>query len=85
MKARIPAKQAPEALKTVLDTSLAKRNDSEEFADFIDRVGVAEFEEKFGKPNSEFGPLDRDNIQSYMDWGKTVVYKLERGEGECAV
>mgnify|MGYP000052295893 CR=1 FL=1 len=85
MKACIPAKQAPEALKTVLDTSLAKRNDSEEFADFIDRVGVAEFEEKFGKPNSEFGPLDRDNIQSYMDWGKTVVYKLERGEGECAV
>ncbi|MBT4142472.1 MAG: hypothetical protein HOE50_04955 [Chloroflexi bacterium] len=85
MKARIPAKQAPEALKTVLDTSLAKRNDSEEFADFIDRVGVAEFEEKFGKPKSEFGPLDRDNIQSYMDWGKTVVYKLERGEGECAV
>jgi dissimilatory sulfite reductase (desulfoviridin) alpha/beta subunit len=85
VKACIPAKQAPEALKTVLDTSLAKRNDSEEFADFIDRVGVAEFEEKFGKPNSEFGPLDRDNIQSYMDWGKTVVYKLERGEGECAV
>ena len=85
MKARIPAKQAPEALKTVFDTSLAKRNDSEEFADFIDRVGVAEFEEKFGKPKSEFGPLDRDNIQSDMDWGKTVVYKLERGEGECAV
>ena len=22
---------------------------------------------------------------TYMDWGKTVLYKLERGEGECAV
>ena len=85
VKARIPAKQAPEALKTVLDIYLAQRNDGEEFADFIDRVGVAEFEEKFGKLKSELGPLDRDNIQSYMDWGKTVVYKLERGEGECAV
>ena len=85
VKARIPAKQAPEALKTVLDTYLAKRNDGEEFADFIERVGVAEFEEKFGKLKGDLGPLDRDNIQNYMDWGKTVVYKLERGEGECAV
>jgi sulfite reductase (ferredoxin) len=85
VKARIPAKQAPEALKTVLDTYLAKRNDGEEFADFIERVGVAEFEEKFDKLKGDLGPLDRDNIQNYMDWGKTVVYKLERGEGECAV
>ena len=22
---------------------------------------------------------------AYMDWGKTVLYELERGEGECAV
>jgi sulfite reductase beta subunit-like hemoprotein len=85
VKARIPAKRAPEALKTVLDTYLAERKDGEEFADFIERFGVAKFEEDFGKLKSELGPLDRDNIQTYMDWGKTVVYKLERGEGECAV
>ena len=85
VKARIPAKRAPEALKTVLDTYLAERNDGEEFADFIERFGVAKFEEDFSKLKAEVGPLDRDNIQTYMDWGKTVVYKLERGEGECAV
>jgi len=85
VKARIPAKQAPAALKTVLDTYLAKRNVGEEFAEFIDRYGVDEFEEKFKKLKAELGPLDRGNIQNYMDWGKTVVYKLERGEGECAV
>jgi len=85
VKARIPAKRAPEALKAVLDTYLAERNDGEEFSDFIERFGVAKFEEDFGKLKGELGPLDRDNIQNYMDWGKTVVYKLERGEGECAV
>ena len=64
---------------------LAKRNDGEEFAGFIDRYGVAELEEKFKKLKTELGPLDRDNIQNYMDWGKTVVYKLDCGEGGCAV
>ena len=43
------------------------------------------FEEKFGEMKADLGPLNRDNIHSYMDWGKTVIYKLERGEGECAV
>jgi sulfite reductase beta subunit-like hemoprotein len=85
VKARIPAKQAPEALKTVIDSYLANRNEGEQFDAFIDRFGVDHFEEEFGKLKQEVGPLDRDHIQTYMDWGKTVVYKLERGEGECAV
>lgn len=85
VKARIPAKRAPEALRIVLDTYTEQRNDGEEFAEYIERVGVGVFEEKFGAMKAELGPLDRDNIQSYMDWGKTVIYKLERGEGECAV
>ena len=85
VKARIPAKLAPEALKSVLDYYLANRKDGEEFSAFIERVGVAQFEEEFGKLKAEVGPLDRENIQTYMDWGKTVVYQLERGEGECAV
>ena len=85
VKARIPAKRAPEVLKTVLDYYLANRNDGEEFSPFIERVGVAHLEEEFGKLKAEVGPLDRENIQTYMDWGKTVVYQLERGEGECAV
>jgi sulfite reductase beta subunit-like hemoprotein len=85
VKARIPAKLAPKALKSVLDYYLANRKDGEEFSVFIERVGVAQFEEEFGKLKAEVGPLDRENIQTYMDWGKTVVYQLERGEGECAV
>jgi sulfite reductase beta subunit-like hemoprotein len=85
VKARIPAKLAPQALKMVLDTYIAERNEGEEFSAFIERFGISKFEEEFGKLKADLGPLDRDNIQTYMDWGKTVVYKLERGEGECAV
>ncbi len=85
VKARIPAKLAPEALKQVLDTYKENRNDGEEFADFIDRFGTDYFEQEFGKLKTQVGPLDRDHIETYMDWGKTVIYKLERGEGECAV
>ena len=29
--------------------------------------------------------LNKDSIQYYIDWDKTVKYKVERGEGECAV
>jgi len=85
VKARIPAKLAPEALKQVLETYKENRNDGEEFADFIDRFGTDHFEQEFGKLKTQVGPLDRDHIETYMDWGKTVTYKMERGEGECAV
>ena len=85
VKARIPARQAPEALKSIIETYVANREDGEEFDAFIDRFGVDQFETDFGKLKAEVGPLDRDHIQTYMDWGKTIVYKLERGEGECAV
>ncbi len=85
VKARVPSKKAPEALKGILDHYRQNRNDGEKFNDFVDRVGVAPFEEIFGQFKEEIGPLDRDHINTYMDWGKTVLYKLERGEGECAV
>ncbi len=85
VKARVPAKKAPEALKAILAHYQSNRNDGEKFNDFVDRVGVTPFEEIFGQFKEEIGPLDRDHINTYMDWGKTVLYKLERGEGECAV
>ncbi|MDA1297404.1 MAG: nitrite/sulfite reductase [Chloroflexi bacterium] len=85
VKARVPAKKAPDALKRILAYYKESRSQGEKFNDFVDRVGVAPFEEIFGQLKEEIGPLDRDHINTYMDWGKTVLYKLERGEGECAV
>ena len=85
IKARIPAKKAPEALKSVLGYYTENRNSGERFNDFVDRVGEAPFEEMFRAFKEDIGPLDRDHIATYMDWDRTVIYKLERGEGECAV
>ena len=85
VKARVPARFAPRALTSVLDYYRDNRDDDEPFASFVERVGTAPFEEMFRPYKQEVGPLDRENIESYMDWGKTALYKLERGEGECAV
>ena len=29
--------------------------------------------------------LNRESIDAYMDWDKTIIYKMERGEGECSI
>jgi sulfite reductase beta subunit-like hemoprotein len=84
IKQRVPARQAPAAVKALLDYYKANRKQGEKFNQFVDRVGVAPFETLFAE-FAEVGALNRENISGYMDWGKTVLYKLERGEGECAV
>jgi sulfite reductase beta subunit-like hemoprotein len=84
IKARIPAKRAPEVLKGLLDKYQAEREDGEVFKSYTKRMGTGYFEEYLADFR-DVGPLDRDHIQNYMDWDKTILYVLERGEGECAV
>ena len=71
-------------LKNVLGYYRTERQDGEEFNAFVDRVGVQPFEEIAAK-FAEVGQLNKDTIDTYMDWDRTTIYKLERGEGECAV
>jgi sulfite reductase beta subunit-like hemoprotein len=84
VKAKVPAKRAPELVNAVLAHYQAERTDGETFNDFVDRVGTAPFEEIAGEFR-DVGKLNKETLNTYMDWGKTVLYKLERGEGECAV
>jgi sulfite reductase beta subunit-like hemoprotein len=84
VKAKVPAKRVPELMTAILTYYRNDRTDGERFNDFVDRVGTAPFEEMAGKFR-EVGKLNKENIGAYMDWGKTILYKLERGEGECAV
>ncbi|MDP7161538.1 MAG: nitrite/sulfite reductase [Dehalococcoidia bacterium] len=84
IKARIPAKRAPEVLKGLLDKYQAERQAGEVFRAYTKRMGSGYFEEYFADFR-DVGPLDREHIQNYMDWDKTVKYVLERGEGECMV
>jgi sulfite reductase beta subunit-like hemoprotein len=84
IKARVPAKKAPEVLKGLLDNYQADREEGEKFPAYVQRMGTGYFEEYLADFR-DVGPLDRDHIENYMDWDKTILYVLERGEGECAV
>ena len=75
-----------EAIRVVVDAYVVSRYarhktlDSEAAA----RVGAATFEPVLADLR-EVGELNKDSIGEYMDWDKTVIYKVERGEGECAI
>ena len=84
VKAKVPSKNIPDALRRVLDFYISQRNKDEEFNNFVSRTGTDAFEAILSE-FKEVGPLSKDTLDYYMDWGKTVLYKLERGEGECSV
>ena len=83
-RTKVPAKRVPDALEKVIKFYWAYREQGEEFKDFAARLGPKEFEPIL-QEFKEVGELNRDTLQEYIDWDKTVKYKLERGEGECAV
>ena len=84
VKTKVPAKRMPEALTKVLDFYKAERNDEEIFRDFAARVGPESFEPLLAE-FKELPELNRESLDLYIDWNKTIKYVLERGEGECAV
>jgi sulfite reductase beta subunit-like hemoprotein len=84
VKTKVPAKRMPEALRLVVDYYKEQRNADEPFKDFVQRVGPAVFEPMLAELG-DVPELDRESLNQYIDWDKTVKYVLERGEGECAV
>ena len=84
VKTKVPAKRMPDALRKVLDFYKSERNDEEIFRDFAARVGPETFEPLLAE-FKEIPELNRESLDMYIDWSKTVKYVLERGEGECAV
>ena len=84
MKTKIPAKRAPDALKRVISYYQEQRKEGEPFKEFIARIGPEPFEELLSE-FKDLPELNRESIQMYIDWDKTIKYVLERGEGECAV
>jgi sulfite reductase beta subunit-like hemoprotein len=84
LKARLPAKRVPEAVERWIHLYQEERSDGEEFNAFVERVGTAAFEERvkdLAMP-VEFG---LENLNHFIDWSRSDPYKVERGEGECAV
>ena len=84
VKTKVPAKRISDALQKVLDFYKEERNEGEQFKNFVARIGAESFEPLLAE-FKEVPELDRKSLDYYIDWDKTVKYKLERGEGECAV
>ena len=81
---KIPAKSVPGVLKHVVSYYKDNRNDGEKFNQFLDRVGLEEMTAVAGKAQ-EAAAAAAPGSDLYKDWERTNLYKLERGEGECAV
>jgi sulfite reductase beta subunit-like hemoprotein len=84
LKVRLPAKRGPDAVERMIRLYEAAREPGESFTSYFDRVGPAPFTnaiEELAIP----GEFDDENRLMFIDWGKSDLYKMERGEGECAV
>ena len=82
-RGKIPAKRVSEAVFQLLHYYKDNRRDGELFKDFAHRLGREPFEE-IVNDLADIGPLNKQNIDLYMDYEKTVLYVMERGEGECS-
>jgi sulfite reductase beta subunit-like hemoprotein len=84
LKARLPAKRVPDAVERWVRLYEAERNDGEEFNDFVERVGTDRFEAEV-KDLAMPIEFNLENFNHFIDWARSEPYKVERGEGECAV
>ena len=84
LKARLPAKRVPDAVERWIRHYQDNREEGENFNAFVDRTGFDAFEELISdlKLPVEF---TADNLMFFIDWNRSEPYKVERGEGECAV
>jgi len=84
LKVRIPAKRVPDAVERWLRMYEAERGEGEEFNDYAARVGTGRFEDEI-RELSIPAEFNLENMLQFVDWSRRDPYKVERGEGECAI
>src|SRR3954452_14819496 len=84
LKSRLPAKRVPDAVERWIRMYEDERNDGETFNSYAERVGKGHFEESV-KDLSMPVEFSLANLDQFIDWSRSEPYKVERGEGECAV
>jgi sulfite reductase beta subunit-like hemoprotein len=84
LKSRLPAKRVPEAVQRWLELYEAERADGEEFNAFVERAGAERFEAAI-KDLTLPAEFSLETMQEFIDWQRSSPYKVERGEGECAI
>jgi sulfite reductase beta subunit-like hemoprotein len=81
--ARIPARQAPEAVRRLLNFYRSERQAGEPFRQFIERVGLAQIKESLA--SLTVVPPFEEAPDLYGDLGtEEKVFSVEIGPGECA-
>ena len=84
LKSRLPAKRVPEAVERWLRLYEAERDEGEEFNAFAERTGAETFEAAV-KELTLPAEFSLETMQQFIDWNRSSPYKVERGEGECAI
>src|SRR5882757_4756649 len=84
LKSRLPAKRVPEAVERWVRLYEAERDEGEEFNAFADRVGAPRFEVEV-KDLTLPTDFSLETMGQFIDWQRATPYKVERGEGECAI
>ncbi|HUB99695.1 MAG TPA: nitrite/sulfite reductase [Solirubrobacterales bacterium] len=84
LKSRLPAKRVPEAVERWVRFYEAEREDGEEFNAFAERRGAEPFEETV-RDLTLPADFSLETMQQFIDWNRSSPYKVERGEGECAI
>jgi sulfite reductase (ferredoxin) len=84
LKARLPAKRVPDAVERWLRLYEGERTDDEAFNDFAERVGTERFEAEV-KELTLPAEFSLESLNEFIDWNRSEPYRVERGEGECAI
>jgi sulfite reductase beta subunit-like hemoprotein len=84
LKSRLPAKRVPEAVERWVRLYEAERAEGEEFNAFADRAGAPRFEAEV-KDLTLPTDFSLETMGQFIDWQRATPYKVERGEGECAI
>jgi sulfite reductase beta subunit-like hemoprotein len=84
LKSRLPAKRVPEAVERWIKLYESEREEGEEFNAFAERTGAGSFE-AIVKDLTMPAEFSLETMQDFIDWNRSSPYKVERGEGECAI
>ncbi len=83
LRAKVPAKAVPEVVRTFLTFYRERHQGGEVFHAFVDRVGREPFEQIVGR-SAAIPAFEGEGAGFYQDWDRDILYRVERGEGECA-
>jgi sulfite reductase beta subunit-like hemoprotein len=84
LKSRLPAKRVPDAIERIIRAYQAGREDGEEFNPWVNRQETGHFEALL-KDLSMPVEFSLETMNHFIDWNRAEPYRVQRGEGECAV